>query len=72
MALTKWRTEDPVAYSGLPASRVVATCCPSGAPRDGLRLFWPPDPLTRLMMDADGVTEAYLGDLLLKVAGAHD
>jgi hypothetical protein len=32
---------------------------------------WPPDPLTRLMMLADGVTEIELSHLLRKVAKAR-
>jgi hypothetical protein len=39
------------------------SCCP--------RLFSPADPLTRLMMKADGVTEAYLDALLRKIAIAR-
>jgi hypothetical protein len=39
----------------------------SGAPP----LAWPPDSLTRLLMDADGVTEAELSGLLQRVAAAR-
>jgi hypothetical protein len=37
----------------------------------GPRLAWPPDPMTRLMMAADGVTEVELDDLLRKVAAVR-
>jgi hypothetical protein len=36
-----------------------------------LRLAWPPDSLTRLLMDADGVTETELDGLLRRVAEAR-
>jgi hypothetical protein len=43
----------------------------SGSSECGLlRLASPPDPLTRLLMDADGVTEAVLDALMQKVADA--
>jgi hypothetical protein len=32
---------------------------------------WPPDPLTRLLMEADGVTEAALNGLLQRIAVAR-
>jgi hypothetical protein len=34
-------------------------------------LAWPPDSLTRLLMDADGVTEGELSGLLRRVAAAR-
>lgn len=36
-----------------------------------LQLSWPPDPLTQLVMQADGVTEAELRGLLQRVAAAR-
>jgi hypothetical protein len=36
-----------------------------------LKLAWPPDPLTRLLMDADGVTESELDGLLRRVVEAR-
>ena len=36
-----------------------------------LRLQSPPDPMTQLMMTADGVTEADLDDLIRKVVAAR-
>jgi hypothetical protein len=35
------------------------------------RLAWPPDALTRLLMEADRVPEFVLDDLLLRVAAAR-
>jgi hypothetical protein len=40
-------------------------------PGSGSPLVWPPDSLTRLLMDVDGVTEAELGGLLQRVAAAR-
>jgi hypothetical protein len=40
-------------------------------PGNGLPPVWPPDSLTRLLMEADGVTEAGLGGLLQRVAAAR-
>jgi hypothetical protein len=34
-------------------------------------LLWPPDPLTRLLMAVDGVTEKELGGLLRRIALAR-
>jgi hypothetical protein len=40
-------------------------------PGNGLPPVWPPDSLTRLLMEADGVTEAELGGPLQRVAAAR-
>jgi hypothetical protein len=37
----------------------------------GQRLVWPPDPITRLLMEADGVTEIELDGLLRRIAAAR-
>jgi hypothetical protein len=37
-----------------------------------LRLLSPQDPLTRLLMKADGVTEAYLDALIRKIAAKRE
>jgi hypothetical protein len=37
----------------------------------GRELAWPPDALTRLLMQADGVTEIEIDDLLRRVAAAR-
>jgi hypothetical protein len=37
----------------------------------GLKLFWPPDPLTRMLMEADGVTETALIGLLRRIVLAR-
>ena len=48
----------------------VASGCRSGLELCHLRLLSPPDPLTRLLMEADGVSEADLDALVRKVATA--
>jgi hypothetical protein len=40
-------------------------------PGCGTRITWPPDPLTRLLMEADGVMETELDAILLRVAAAR-
>jgi hypothetical protein len=42
----------------------------SAQPSCQLRLAWPPDPLTRLLLQADGVTEADFDALLRRAAAA--
>jgi hypothetical protein len=37
----------------------------------GLERFWPPDPLTRMLMEADGVTETALFGLLHRIVLAR-
>jgi hypothetical protein len=51
--------------------RVVTRMSRSGRPCCRLRLTSPPDPLTRLLMEADGVTEADLDALLRQVIAAR-
>jgi hypothetical protein len=60
-------TDVPAMPSQLSAERMSG----SGRPCCGLQLTSPPDPLTRLLMEADGVTEAYLDALLSQVITAR-
>jgi hypothetical protein len=55
---------------GLSTEHHVATCN-MPAPCE-TRHFWFNDPLTRLMMEADGVSPADLHELLMKVVRARD
>jgi hypothetical protein len=74
MGRRKIQTDDIAVTNCLPAA------CRHGAaakrrfepPSCQMRLAWPPDPLTRLLMDADGVTEADFDALLRKVAAELD
>jgi hypothetical protein len=68
----EWRIENHDACGCFSGEHVVSGGCLSSELCDGMRLSWPPDPLTMLMMEADGVTEADLSALLLKVARARD
>jgi hypothetical protein len=43
----------------------------AGKQRCQRHLIWPPDALTRLLMQADGVTEDVLDALLQRVAGCR-
>jgi hypothetical protein len=72
MRLMEWCIGDRDACGCFSGERIVAGGCLSSEPSDGMRLSWPPDSLTVLMMEADGVTEAEIGALLLKVARARD
>jgi hypothetical protein len=55
-------TSEPCPGPAVVTSRGLEQQCCS------LRLLSPADPLTRLMMKADGVTEAYLDALVRRVA----
>jgi hypothetical protein len=71
MTHVNFSTDDPAATSGPCSGRAVPTCRGSEQQCCGLRLLSPPDALTRMLMKADGVTEAYLDALVRSVAKAH-
>jgi hypothetical protein len=56
---------------GMPSQQRIERMSRSGPPCCRLRLTSPPDPLTRLLMEADGVTEADLDALLGQVITAR-
>lgn len=62
--------EDFAAMSESCPGPAVMVCCGLEQQCCSLRLFSPSDPLTRLLMKADGVTESYLDTLLRRVAEA--
>jgi hypothetical protein len=46
--------------------------CEGHPSRQSLRMVWPPDALTRLLMKADGVAESTLDALLQRVARTRE
>jgi hypothetical protein len=60
--------EDPVATSAPHPEPAANAGNGSALQLCSLRLLFPADPLTRLLMNADGVSQAYLDSLVRKIA----